>query len=66
VATFSGEICSVAFSSVAFSSISASFFLEGSEGLASVPAWITAASISTGFVSASVCERALGLHLFPN
>jgi hypothetical protein len=55
VATFSGEICSVAFSSVVFYSISASFFSEGSEGPASVPAWITAASISADFVSASVC-----------
>jgi hypothetical protein len=55
VATFSGEICSVVFSSIAFSSISASFFSEGSEGPTSVLAWITATSISAGFVSASVC-----------
>jgi hypothetical protein len=38
VATFSGEICSVAFSSVAFSSISAGFLSAGYEGPASVPA----------------------------
>jgi hypothetical protein len=55
VATFSGEICSVAFSSVVFSSISAGFFSADSEGPASVPAWITVAPISAGFVSASVC-----------
>jgi hypothetical protein len=55
VATFSGEICSVAFSSVALSSISEGFFSASSEGPASVPAWITAASSSVGFVSASVC-----------
>jgi hypothetical protein len=48
----------VAFSSVAFSSISTGFFSAGSEGPASVPAWITAASISVGFVPASVCAFA--------
>jgi hypothetical protein len=45
----------VAFSSVALSSISEGFFSASSEGPASVPAWINAASISAGFVSASVC-----------
>jgi hypothetical protein len=54
VATFLGEICSVAFSSVALSSNFEGFFSAGSEGPASVPAWITAASISADFVSASV------------
>jgi hypothetical protein len=54
VATFSGEICSIAFSYVAFSSISEGFFSAGSEGLALVPAWITAASILVDFVSSSV------------
>jgi hypothetical protein len=55
VATFSGEICSMAFSSVAFSSISAGFISAGSKGLALVPAWITAASISAYSISTSVC-----------
>jgi hypothetical protein len=55
VATFSGGIYSVAFSSVALSSISEGFFSASSEGPASVLAWITAASISAGFVSVSVC-----------
>jgi hypothetical protein len=55
VATFLGEICSVAFSSVALSSVSKGFFLASSESPASVPTWITAASISADFVSASVC-----------
>src|SRR5690242_17653140 len=54
VATFLGEICSVAFSSVAFSSISKGLFTAGSEGPASVSAWIVVALISAGFVSASV------------
>jgi hypothetical protein len=36
VATFSDEICSVDFSSVAFSSISAGFISIGSEGPTSV------------------------------
>jgi hypothetical protein len=55
VATFLGETCSVAFSYVALSSISEGFFLVSSEVPASVLSWITAASISAGFVSASVC-----------
>jgi hypothetical protein len=55
VAAFSGEICSMVFSSIALSSISEGFFSSSSEGPASVPAWITAASILVSFVSASVC-----------
>jgi hypothetical protein len=39
----------------AFSSISEGFFLVGSEGPASALAWPTAASVSTDYVSASVC-----------
>jgi hypothetical protein len=56
VATFSGEVCSEAFSSVAFSSISEGFFSVSSKGPASALASLTAASISVGFVSASVCS----------
>jgi hypothetical protein len=41
VVTFSGEICYVAFSSVALSSISEGSFSVSCEGPASVPAWIT-------------------------
>jgi hypothetical protein len=52
VATFSGETCSMAFSSIALSSISEGFFSASSEGSASALAWIIAASILAGFVSA--------------
>jgi hypothetical protein len=55
VVTSLGEIRSVALSSVALSSISEGFFSAGSEGPTLVSAWIIAASISAGFVSASVC-----------
>jgi hypothetical protein len=54
VATFSGETCSAAFSSIALSSISEGLFLASSEGPAATLAWITAVSISVDFVSASV------------
>jgi hypothetical protein len=55
VATFSGEVCSEAFSYVAFSSIFEGFFSVSSEGPASALAWLTASSISADFVLASVC-----------
>jgi hypothetical protein len=64
VATFSGEVCSEAFSSVAFSSISEGFFSVSSEGPASALASLTASSISVGFVSASVCSFE-ALAIFP-
>jgi hypothetical protein len=46
VATFSNEICYVAFSSVAFSSNSAGFFSAGSKGPASVSTWVIVTSTS--------------------
>jgi hypothetical protein len=52
VATFSGETCSVAFSFVTLSSISEGLFSASSEGPGSILAWITAALILVGFVSA--------------
>jgi hypothetical protein len=55
VATFSGETCSMAFSSIASSSISEGLFSASSEGPASALSWITEALVSVGFVSASVC-----------
>jgi hypothetical protein len=45
----------VAFSSVAFSSISVGFISAGSKGPALVPAWITASSILAYSVSTPVC-----------
>ena len=53
--TFSSKTRSVALFYVALSSISEGLFSAGSEGPASVLAWITAAAILGGFVSASVC-----------
>jgi hypothetical protein len=54
VVTFSSEAHSVVLSFVALSSIFEGLFSAGFEGSASVSAWITAASILAGFVSASV------------
>jgi hypothetical protein len=64
VATFSVEIFSVTFSSVAIYSISADFFSAGSEGPVSVPASIIAASTSICLVSALVCALSASATFF--
>jgi hypothetical protein len=50
MAVFSGKICSIAYFSVSFSPISKDFSLAGSEGPASVTAWLFVALASDNLV----------------
>jgi hypothetical protein len=66
MAVFSGRICSAASFSVSFSPVSKDFSLAGSEGPASVSAWLFAASASVSFVSVCAFEASavfLGVEL---
>jgi hypothetical protein len=56
VAAFSGRICSTASFSVAFSPVSKDFSLAGSEGPASVSAWLFVASASVSFFQSELLK----------
>jgi hypothetical protein len=61
---FSVKLCSIAFSSAAFSSNFEGYSSAGFEGSASALAWLAAASTSAGLVSASICNFE-ALVIFP-